>query len=312
MDDTRGFAFGEFTFSDHRKELRRNGMVVPLGSRALDVLGCLLRQAGKTVDRDALMAAVWPVRVVEEHNLSVQLSALRRALGDGADGFIHTDPGRGYRFIAPVVSVDQVAVPGQEAPPAPGPFAVRLAATRMEKPSIAALPFDNMTADPEQTYFADGMVEDIITELSRSHSLFVVSRSASFLYRGRNHDIRQVAGELSVRYVLEGSVRASASRVRVNAQLIDAETGGHVWAERYDRNITDMFSVQDEITQAVAMAIEPAVHDAEQIRANRVLPENLGAWEAFHRGMWFLDRMDPLSCSIRSSRRRTPGWHRST
>jgi adenylate cyclase len=143
------------------------------------------------------------------------------------------------------------------------------------------------------------MVEDIITELSRSRSLFVISRTASFMYRGKNQDIRQVSAELGVRYVLEGSVRASASRVRVNAQLIDAETGTHIWAERYDRNIVDMFSVQDEITRAVTMAIEPAVHDAEQVRANRVVAENFGAWEAFHRGMWFLDRMD-LESNIRA------------
>jgi TolB-like protein len=148
-----------------------------------------------------------------------------------------------------------------------------------------------MSPDPEQTYFCDGMVEDIITELSRSRSLMVILRAASFMYR----DIRQIAAELGVRYLLEGSARANASRVRFNAQLIDAENGGHVWAERYDREIVDMFSVQDEITHAVAMAIEPAVHDSEQIRANRVLPENLGAWEAFHRGMWLLDRMDPES-----------------
>ena len=187
-------------------------------------------------------------------------------------------------------SVDAPREPAQSAIQAR--LAVQTVAANLDKPSIAALPFDNMSADPEQTYFADGMVEDIITELSRSRSLFVVSRSSSFIYRAKNQDIRQVAAELGARYVLEGSVRASASRVRVNAQLIDAETGGHVWAERYDRDIVNMFSVQDEITHAVAMAIEPAVHDAEQVRANRVLPENLGAWEAFHRGMWFLDRMD--------------------
>jgi TolB-like protein len=164
-----------------------------------------------------------------------------------------------------------------------------------KKPSIAALPFDDMSADAAQAYFSDGMVEDIITELSRSRSLFVVARSSSFTYRGKNLDIRQVAAELGVRYVLEGSVRHNAARVRVNAQLIEAETGGHIWAERYDRDINDMFAVQDDITRSVVMAIEPAVLDAEQIHANRVLPENLGAWEAFHRGMWFLEQVDPVS-----------------
>jgi adenylate cyclase len=215
----------------------------------------------------------------------------------GGTNFIHTDPGRGYRFAAPVVETPigetkavrpnpvEETPAGNLAPPPP----------RQEKPSIAALPFENMSSDPDQLYFADGMVEDIITELSRSSSLFVVSRNSSFTYRGKTLDIRQVAAELGVRYVLEGSVRRSASRVRVNAQLIDAETGGHVWAERYDRDLSDVFAVQDEITHAVTMAIGPAVAGAEQLRAARLHPGNLGAWEAFQRGMWQLDQFDPGS-----------------
>jgi adenylate cyclase len=294
------FEFGAFRFSARGKQLARNGIVVPLGSRALDILAFLLEHAGQTVGKDALMAAVWPGRVVEESNLTVHMSALRRVLEEGGGGasFIHTDPGRGYRFAAPVV----VTPPGETSseepvaemrPPEPGnPVA---ASPHREKPSIAALPFENMSSDPDQAYFADGMVEDIITELSRSRSLFVVSRNSSFTYRGKTMDIRQVAAELGVRYVLEGSVRRSASRVRVNAQLIDAETGGHVWAERYDRDVSDVFAVQDEITHAVTSAIGPAVAGAEQLHAARLHPENLGAWEAFHRGMWHLEQVDPQS-----------------
>jgi adenylate cyclase len=286
MGAGQDFAFGNFRYSGQRRELSRDGTVVPLGSRAVDILAFLLRHAGQTISKDALMEAVWPGRVVEEHNIAVHLSALRRALGEGTNGarFIQTDPGRGYRFIVPLTPAD-----------APRPPEQRAAAAPRDKPSIAALPFDNMSSDPEQVHFADGMVEDIITELSRSRSLFVVARNSSFTYRGRTMDIRRIAAELGVRYVLEGSVRHSASRVRVTAQLIDAETGGHIWAERYDREIGDMFAVQDEITRAVASAIEPAVHDAEQLHANRLLPENLGAWEAFHRGMWFLEQVDPES-----------------
>ena len=288
MEGEPQVSFGEFRFSWRRRELSRAGAVVPLGSRASDVLAFLLRHAGETVGKSALMAAVWPDSVVEEHNLAVHLSTLRRALGEGAAGgrFIQTDPGRGYRFVAPVQQTDDR--PAEAAAPAP-----RGAAS--EKPSIAALPFDTMSDDPNQAWFADGMVEDIITELSRSRSLFVVSRSSSFTYRDKAMDIRHIAAELGVRYVLEGSVRRGESRVRVTAQLIEAETGGHIWAERYDRDIGDMFAVQDDITHAVAMAIEPAVHGAEQARANRVLPENLGAWEALHRGMWFLEQVDPKS-----------------
>jgi adenylate cyclase len=284
MDSGQNFEFGEFRFSARRRELTRAGATVPLGSRALDILAVLLRHAGGTVGKDALMAAVWPDRVVEENNLTVHIAALRRALGDGTR-FLQTDPGRGYRFVAPV------AVTTDDAPPQSD--AVRpAAAPRRDKPSIAALPFDNMSADPDQDFFADGMVEDIITELSRSRSLFVVARNSSFTYRGKTVDIRQAADELGVRYVLEGSVRRNAGRVRVTAQLIDAETGGHVWAERYDRDVSDVFAVQDEITRAVTMAIGPAVADAEQLRAARLHPDNLGAWEAFQRGMWHLERVD--------------------
>ena len=155
-----------------------------------------------------------------------------------------------------------------------------------DKPSIAVLPFANLSADIEQEYFSDGVADDIITELSRSRSLFVIARNSSFTYKGRAADVKQVARELGVRYVLEGSVRRSGGRVRVVAQLIDGETGTHIWAERFDRALEDVFAVQDEITTAVVAAILPAVADAEQRRTLRKPPESLGAWEAYQRGQW--------------------------
>jgi adenylate cyclase len=155
-----------------------------------------------------------------------------------------------------------------------------------DKPSIAVLPFSNLSADPEQEYFSDGVADEIITELARSRSLFVIARNSSFTYKGRSVDIKQVARELGVRYVLEGSVRRSGGRVRVIAQLIDAQTGNHIWAERYDRALEDVFAVQDEITDAIVTAIRPAVADAEFQRALRKPPESLGAWEAYLRGQW--------------------------
>jgi adenylate cyclase len=158
------------------------------------------------------------------------------------------------------------------------------------KPSIAVLAFTNMSGDPEQEYFSDGIADDIITELSRSHSLFVIARNSSFTYRGQSIDIKQVARELGVRYVLEGSVRRSGARVRVSAQLVDAEIGNHIWAERYDRALQDVFAVQDEITAAVVAAIHPAVADAEQRRALRRPPESLGAWQAYQRGLWHMSK----------------------
>jgi len=159
------------------------------------------------------------------------------------------------------------------------------------KPSVAVLPFQNLSGDPQQEYFADGMVEDIITLLSRSRSLFVIARNSSFTYKGRAVDVKQIARELGVRYVLEGGVRSGRSRVRITAQLIDADTGNHMWAQRYDRDATDIFTVQDEITDAVAIAIEPAVAELERRRTVRKPPESLGAWEAYQRGLWHLGRI---------------------
>jgi TolB-like protein len=159
-----------------------------------------------------------------------------------------------------------------------------------DKPSIAVLAVTNMSGDPEQEYFSDGIADDIITELSRSRSLFVIARNSSFTYKGRAIDIKQAARELGVRYVLEGSVRRSGARLRVIAQLIDAQTGNHIWADRYDRGLEDLFAVQDEITAAVVTAIGPAVADAELRRALRKPPETLGAWEAYQRGLWHVAR----------------------
>jgi adenylate cyclase len=155
-----------------------------------------------------------------------------------------------------------------------------------DKPSIAVLAFTNLSGDPEQEYFSEGLADDLINALSRNRSLFVIARNSSFTYRGRSVDVRQVARDLGVRYVVEGSVRRAAPRVRVNAQLIDATVGNHIWGERFDRALEDIFALQDEITLAVAMAIGPAVDEAEQHRALRRPPENLSAWEAYHRGWW--------------------------
>jgi TolB-like protein len=147
-----------------------------------------------------------------------------------------------------------------------------------------------MSADLEQEYFADGIAEDIITALSRYPSLFVIARNSSFSFKGRAVDVKQVGRELGVRYVLEGSLRKSGNRVRVTAQLVEAETGNHVWAERYDRDLADIFAVQDEITEATTIAIAPAIADAEQLRAMRKLPASLDAWGAYQRGMWHLSK----------------------
>jgi adenylate cyclase len=159
-----------------------------------------------------------------------------------------------------------------------------------DKPSVAVLPFTNMSADSEQEFFADGIAEDVITALSRYPSLFVIARNSCFTYKGRAVDVKQVGRELGVRYVLEGSLRKAGNRIRVTAQLVEAETGKHVWAERYGRDLADIFAVQDEITEAVTIAIAPAIAEAEQQRAMRKPPDSLDAWAAYQRGLWHLGK----------------------
>ena len=178
-------------------------------------------------------------------------------------------------------------------------FRVRLSAPERpalplpDKPSIAVLAFTNMSGDPEQEYFSDGMVEDIITALSRIRWLFVIARNSTFTYKGQAIDVKRVGRELGVRYVLEGSVRKGGNRVRVTAQLIDAGSGAHVWAERFDRDLSDIFAVQDEITAHVTAVIEPALAEAEQQRVLRKPPERLDAWEAYQRGLWHFYKYGP-------------------
>ncbi len=192
------------------------------------------------------------------------------------------EPMRAWRFLTNASS--PAAPPANQSPEVVQPLALP------DKPSIAVLPFQNMSSDPEQEFFADGIAEDVITILSRYPSLFVIARNSSFSFKGRAAGVKQVGRELGVRYVLEGSLRKSGNRVRVTAQLVEAETGNHVWAERYDRDLADIFSVQDEITQATTIAIAPAIADAEQQRAMRKPPASLDAWGAYQRGMWHLGK----------------------
>jgi adenylate cyclase len=167
-----------------------------------------------------------------------------------------------------------------------------------DKPSVAVLPFANMSSDPEQEFFADGIAEDVITALSRYPFLFVIARNSSFTYKGRAVDVKQVGRELGVRYVLEGSSRKSSNRIRVTAQLVEAETGKHVWAERYDRDLADIFALQDEITEAVTIAVAPAIAEAEQQRAMRKPPGSLDAWAAYQRGLWHLSKFTGDNTSL--------------
>ena len=240
-----------------------------LGQR---VVALLLERTGAPVSKDALMDAAWPGLAVEDGNLTVQIAALRRVLGEvlEAGSWIETLPRRGYRYVGPEVLM--------------GPSALQATASSPilalpERPSVAVLPFTNLSGDPEQAYFADGMVDDIVTGLSRIKWLFVVARSSTAIYKGRTVDVGTVDQELGVRYVLEGSVRRVADRVRVTTQLVDASSGTHVWADRYDRKLDDIFTLQDEIALAVVGTIEPSLRRAEIERAKRKRPENLDAYD---------------------------------
>jgi TolB-like protein/cytochrome c-type biogenesis protein CcmH/NrfG len=264
--------FGPFRLDLRQRALSRAGASVRLGSRSLDILCTLVSAGGEVVTKDALMARVWPNQVIEDNALQVQVSALRKALEEGADGqsYVITVPGRGYRFAAP-----QLPPSGVPAPEASAPLSR----------SIAVLPFLNISSDPEQEYFADGMVEEIITSLSRIKWLFVIARNSCFVYKGKAIGVKQAALDLGVRYVVEGSVRKAGSRVRVTVQLIDAETGAHLWARRYDRLLDDIFALQDEITLRVVGAIEPSLRMAEIERARRKRPDSLDAYDLLLRAM---------------------------
>ena len=240
-----------------------------LRPQSAQMLQYLLDRTQRVVSREELLKAIWPGVEVTEQSITQCVSDIRRGLGDAGSGLLRTLPKRGYIFSTEV---------NRQASALPLP----------DKPSIAVLAFSNMSGDPEQEYFSDGIAEDIITELSRSRYLFVIARNSSFTYKGRTLDVRQVGRELGVRYVLEGSLRHSGTRLRIVAQLVDAEAGNHIWAERYDRCLADVFAVQDEITAAVVQAIRPAVVDAEYRRVLRKPPGSLRAWEAYQRGLWHM------------------------
>jgi TolB-like protein/Flp pilus assembly protein TadD len=244
------------------------------------VLRVLLERPGDLLTRNEIIAAAWPGTVVEDNNLNVQISTLRRVLDEGRTegSCIQTVPGRGYRFVAPVTRVDAVdpAVSAAERPrrrlwggaiaAVLGALVLMAAAGTWRVPwpwnshpaprlSIVVLPFANLSGDPGQQYFADGITEDVTTDLSRIVDMFVISRNTAFTYRNKPVNTRQLGRELGVHYVLDGSVQRSGIQVRVTTQLIDAESDKHLWAERFDRDIGDLFTLQNEITRQIASAL---------------------------------------------------------
>jgi TolB-like protein/Tfp pilus assembly protein PilF len=256
-------SFGPFVLDASAGTLLRQGVPVPIGYRGLLLLKALADRPGEVVSKTALMDAAWPGTVVEEGNLSVQIATLRKLLGDPPDGgeWITNLPRLGYRLNGTV----QRDGTNTEASTELGP-------------SIAVLPFASLSGDPEQAFFADGLTEDVITRLARLRWLFVASRSSSFSYKDKIPAPGEVARELRVRYVLEGSVRRSGQRLRITSLLSDGASGLQVWAENYDVELDDFFTLQDRISDAVIAAIEPRLLAAEHQRFRSRPPENLDAW----------------------------------
>ena len=236
------FAFGPFVLDPGAGTLLRGDDPVAVGYRGIKLLEALVGRPGDIIGKGDLMDAAWPGMAVEEGNLTVQISQLRKLLGPPADGgeWIVTVPRIGYRFLG---SVEKRGDATRKPLPLP------------DKPSIAVLPFANIGNDPRQESFADGLTEDLITDLSRTAGLFVIARNSAFSYRGKPMDVRAIAEDLGVRYLLTGSARRAAGRVRINAQLVDADSGDHLWAERFDRSLVDIFAVQDEVTARIVEAL---------------------------------------------------------
>ena len=255
------YLFEEYAFDTDRRELHRGADVVSVAPQVFDLLDYLIRNRERVVSKDDLIDVIWKGRSVSDAALTTRLNAARSALGDSGEEqrLIKTLPRKGFRFVGPVREAKGPAPAQQPKPALPLP----------EKPSIAVLPFTNLSSDLEQEYFADGMVDDIITALSRFKALFVIARNSSFTYKGRAVDVKQIGRELGVRYVLEGSVRKAANRVRITGQLVDTATGAHLWADRFDGGLGDVFDLQDQVTESVVGAIAPALEKAEIERAKR-------------------------------------------
>lgn len=288
------YVFEDCALDTDCRELRRGAALVAVEPQVFDLLVHLIRHRDRVVSKDDLLASIWHGRIVSESALFNRINAARSAIGDTGNQqrLIKTLPRKGLRFVGDVREDAASAVPAPYPDPkdCPAPTASR-GLPLPDRPSIAVLPFANMSGERGQDYFADGISEDLITGLARIRWLFVIARNSAFVHKGRAVDVKQVSRELGVRYVLEGSVRRVDYRLRISAQLVDGLTGGHHWAERYDRELGDIFAVQDEITRSVAGAIEPRLLAAEGVRALSRSADDLGAWELVARAQTHFWRM---------------------
>ncbi len=265
------YLFEEYVFDTDRRELHRGADVVSIAPQVFDLLDYLIRNRERVVSKDELINAIWNGRSVSDAALTTRLNAARSAIGDSGHDqrLIKTLPRKGFRFVGPVLEALRSA--GAAVADSPG-FALP------DKPSIAVLPFQNMSSDPEQEYLADGITEDIITELSHFKGLLVIARNSTFTYKGKPADVKKIGAELAVKYVIEGSVRRAGQRVRITAQLIDTETGGHVWGERYDADLTDIFELQDLITKSVVATLQTEFLFLEGSLVDRSASPSIELW----------------------------------
>jgi TolB-like protein/Tfp pilus assembly protein PilF len=277
------YRFEDFSLDPNRRELCRGGELISVEPQVFDVLEFLIVNREHVVSNEDLIKGVWGGRIVSDGTVSTRINAVRRAIDDSGEQqrLIRTVPRKGYRFTA---DIRQEQKPDNDSGNSSAAAVLSEVSRLRDKPSIAVLPFANFSADPEQIYFADGIVDEIITALSRLRWLFVIARTSSFTYRDRAIDVRRVGRELGVLYVLEGSVRRTDKRVRIMAQLIDAQTGAHLWAERFDGAIDDVFDLQDLLTSCVVGAIAPKLQQAEVERVRHKPTESLVAYDYFLRG----------------------------
>jgi TolB-like protein len=283
------YFFADHTLDLDRRELLCGSAPIAVEPQVFDLLTYLVQNHDRVVSKDDLIAAVWGGRIVSDSTIATRINAARKAIGDSgqAQRLIRTIARKGIRFVGDVRTDPEGSEPARGAGPTPNGSQApsRFASPLSDRPAIAVLPFVNMSGEPEQEYFSDGISEDIITALSRLRWFFVIARNSSFAYKGKSVHTREIAKELGVGYLVEGSVRKSGDRVRITAQLNDAAAGSQLWAERYDRSLADVFAVQDEITGAIVGAIEPQVYAAENFRAARKPPESLDAWDLVMRAL---------------------------
>lgn len=276
------FRFGDFILAPEERRLTRRGAEVALGARAFDMLCYFVANRHRILTKDEILDAVWPDIAVEESNLTVQVSALRKALGPKA---LATIPGRGYQFVLSV----------EDGPQDPTPTVEPRATTG---PKILVLPFTNTTNDPDQEYFSDGITQDIITDLSKVTALSVIARNTAFTFKGRAIDVAQTAQGMGLSHVVEGSVRKSGNRLRINAQLVDGANGHPMWADRFDRDLTDIFDLQDEITESIVAALKVKLIPAERAAIQSRPTDNPEAYEIYLQARYHHMRPDRQNFAI--------------